>query len=200
MAKKKQVVYPVVFMLIVTVVFVSILATLNSFTKEIIKKQAELEIKENILYVLNIEHEAGESGIESAFQKYVTVETVNDTKVYRATNNNQTLGFAFKISGAGLWGSMNGFAAVDATLTNLTGISFVSHSETPGLGGRVDEDWFKEQFRGLTLKGDETIVYRPAAGGNVDAIAGASLTSKAVKDIINQNVTTFLANVGGDLK
>ncbi len=200
MAKKKQVVYPVVFMLIVTVVFVTILATLNSLTRDKVKKQAELEIKENILYVLNIEHEAGEDGIESAYKEHVKLETINDTNVYRATDNNQTVGFAFKISGAGLWGSMNGFAAVDATLTNLTGISFVSHSETPGLGGRVDEDWFKEQFRGLALRGDETIVYRPAADGNVDAIAGASLTSKAVKDIINQNVTTFLANVGGDLK
>ncbi len=199
MAKKKQVVYPVVFMLIVTVVFVSILATLNSLTKATIKKQAELEIKENILYVLNIEHEATAEGIESAYQEYVSIEQVKDIEVYRATVDNQTTGYAFKISGAGLWGSMNGFAAVDAELTKLIGISFVSHSETPGLGGRVDEDWFKEQFRDIPLQGTETVIYRPAAGGTVDAIAGASLTSQAVKDILNSNITTFLDTVGGDL-
>ncbi len=199
MAKKKQILYPVVFMLIVTVVFVSVLATLNSLTKQTIKNQAELEIKQNILYVLNIDYQPGADGIEAAYQAHVSNEQINGLDVYRATIDGQTVGYAFKISGAGLWGSMNGFAAVDSELTNLIGISFVSHSETPGLGGRVDEEWFKEQFRGIPLNGADTVIYRPAAGGNVDAIAGASLTSQAVKGILNANITTFIDTVGGDL-
>ncbi len=199
MAKKKRIVYPVVFMLIVTVVFVSVLATLNNLTKETIKKQAELEIKQSILYVLNLDHGATAADIESTFEQQVVSEQINGLEIYRATVDGQTAGYAFKITGSGLWGSMTGFAAVDAKLENLIGISFVSHSETPGLGGRVDEDWFKEQFRGIPLKGDQTVIYRPAAGGAVDAIAGASLTSQAVKNIINQNITTFLDTVGGDL-
>ncbi len=82
-------------------------------------------------------------------------------------------------------GTVEGYAAISADNSELLGIDFVSHSETPGLGGRISEEPFKEQFRNLDLtnaKGGEYIVYRPAPDGNVDSIAGATLTSKSVSN------------------
>ncbi len=77
------------------------------------------------------------------------------------------------------------------------GIDFVSHSETPGLGGRISEEPFKEQFRNLDLssrnEGGEYITYRPAPDGNVDSIAGgATLTSKSVSNFLNENIKDFI--------
>ncbi len=70
--------------------------------------------------------------------------------------------------------------------TQVLGIDFVTHSETPGLGGRISELWFKEQFRAVSINSDDSdiVTYRPAPDGNVDAITGATLTSDAVRNII----------------
>ena len=83
---------------------------------------------------------------------------------------------------------------VSADYSKLIGIEFTSHSETPGLGGRIDEEWFKEQFRGIDLEDsqDDYIIYTPAAGGNVDAITGATLTSQSVREFVNEDIQKFI--------
>jgi Na+-transporting NADH:ubiquinone oxidoreductase subunit C len=198
--KKKQVVYPVFFMILVTVVFVTTLAVINEATKDQIAKQEALRIKETLLYVFNIEVADDASAIESAYDQYLSVKTINGQEIYVASENGETTGYAFELAGAGLWGSMSGYAAVDESLQYILGMSFVSHSETPGLGGRIDEIWFKDQFRGIAVDLDaQTYIFRPSEGGNVDSISGATLTSEAVRKIINADVVNFIETVGGDL-
>jgi len=74
-------------------------------------------------------------------------------------------------------------------------VDFVSHSETPGLGGRISETWYKEQFRDLEFSPDETVyvIYTPSPGGNVDAISGATGTSEAVRTILNESMDEFIS-------
>ncbi len=197
--KKKQILYPVFFMILVTVIFVTALAILNASTREIIQKQKDLNVKRNILYVLDIKFDDNEVDIEKTYEAYITEKTVKDVKVYYASENGDNLGYAFKIVGPGLWGSMTGYAGVSADLTTIKGISFVSHSETPGLGGRVDEPWFKEQFRGVKIGEKESVIFTPAQSGNIDAITGATLTSESVRAIVNQDIADFVQKLGGDL-
>lgn len=197
--KKKQVLYPVFFMMLVTVVFVTVLALINSGTKDIITMQEELTIKENILYVLQLPYQADIRGIEQAYQQFITEKEVDGTTVYYATQDGANAGYAFEISGPGLWGSMTGHAGLDAELTHIKGVSFVSHQETPGLGGRVDEQWFKNQFQGIEIKQVDSVIFRPAEGGNIDAITGATLTSESVRKIVNEDIANFVNTVGGDL-
>ncbi len=53
--------------------------------------------------------------------------------------------------------------------TRILGLAFLRHSETPGLGGRITEDWFLEQFRGLPLRpakrGESFFTLKPAGTG-----------------------------------
>jgi Na+-transporting NADH:ubiquinone oxidoreductase subunit C len=82
----------------------------------------------------------------------------------------------------------------------ILGIAFYSHSETPGLGGRISEDWFAGQFAGLPLHpiaGDRKIFYLVPAGtgknpGQLDAITGATGTSRAVEAFLNRDLDGFL--------
>ncbi|MCK8059812.1 MULTISPECIES: FMN-binding protein [unclassified Fusibacter] len=198
--KKKQILYPVFFMILITVIFVSALAVINEATKEIIAKQEALKVKENILYVFGLTHDPTPEATEAAYDLYIEEKSVVDQQVFYASKDGTQLGYAFVISGPGLWGSMTGYAAVSNDLDAILGISFVSHSETPGLGGRVDEDWFKDQFRGIAISKDsDSAVFRPAPEGNVDAITGATLTSESVRVIINTDIIDFITNYGGDL-
>ncbi len=172
--------YPVIFMVIVTVVFISVLAYLNDSTRETIKRAGEIKERESILYVLGIEHDSSFDGIQAAYDEQVVEKDYG----YESRKSGDV---ALFFSGSGLWGEIEGFISVSGDMKTLSGLTFTAQSETPGLGGRIDELWFREQFRGVTLdsaKGDQ-LVYRPEPGGNVDAISGATSTSKAVLKILN---------------
>ncbi|MDF1568486.1 MAG: FMN-binding protein, partial [Spirochaetaceae bacterium] len=82
-----------------------------------------------------------------------------------------------------------------SSLSQIIGLDVISHSETPGLGGRIEEDWFKDQFReeqigpdGITVRKGEGGVDDDKENSTVDGITGASLTSAAMEVIINNEI------------
>lgn len=186
--------YPVIFMVAVTVVFISVLAYLNDSTANIIELNNEAKTQESVLYALAITNDGTQEGVRKTF-----AEKVEETDSgYRSKD---TGALAFFFTGDGLWGKIDGYLAVSGNLDSIEGVTFTEHSETPGLGGRIDELWFKEQFRGIELKtGDEKpIAYRPAPGGTVDAISGATSTSNAVVKILNASLAETLNSLKGGM-
>ncbi|ATJ83152.1 Na(+)-translocating NADH-quinone reductase subunit C [Halomonas beimenensis] len=96
------------------------------------------------------------------------------------------------IRGQGLWGLMRGYLAVQGDGNTIEGITFYSHSETPGLGGEVDNPRWKAQWEGKEIYADADSA-QPAIqlvkGGasdetEVDALSGASLTSNGVTNLV----------------
>lgn len=113
------------------------------------------------------------------------------------------LGYAFPIEGVGFWAMIKGWMAVDPSLDKSLGIVFLNHQETPGLGGRITEDDFRDQFVGLNISppsDDKQVVYidrntvtqdSPEYSRHVNAITGASATSTAVNVFLNANLKRF---------
>lgn len=199
--KKKRIIYPVVFMLIVTAVFTLALALINEFTKGKIEYNNEIKIKRTLLYVFDIDIPNNDNeSITSTYDAMIEEVVINERKVYIAKESNEVIGYAFEIQGDGLWGTINGYAAVTSDYRQLIGIDFVSHSETPGLGGRISDSEYKEQFRYLELNGenDKYIIHRPNPGGNIDAIAGATQTAESVRKMLNEDIHVFIQAVGGE--
>ena len=79
---------------------------------------------------------------------------------------------------------------IHTDLETIKRLKILENTETPGLGGRITESWFQDQFRGKKLIPELKIVpYRRAEGPNeVDAITGATQTSSAFERIINSNI------------
>ena len=94
----------------------------------------------------------------------------------------------FLRSGPGLWGEITAAVGMDRNLERLTGVDFLKQNETPGLGARIAESWFREQFRGK--RGPFTTVAEGLAAGEnqFDAITGATNTSNSVKDLLNGTI------------
>lgn len=95
--------------------------------------------------------------------------------------------------GAGLWGAIWGYVAVEDDNETVCGAIFDHASETPGLGAKIAEPAFYTQFRGKKLSDAGQFasvkVIKGGANGNengVDAISGASMTSKAVSESLEQ--------------
>lgn len=96
------------------------------------------------------------------------------------------------IRGQGLWGLMRGFLAVEGDGNTIVGITYYEHSETPGLGGEVENPRWQAQWKGKQIfseEGDATPDIRLVKGGasgeaEVDALSGATLTSKGVTNML----------------
>jgi Na+-transporting NADH:ubiquinone oxidoreductase subunit C len=194
MAKKKRIFYPVLFMILVTAFFTFLLAFLNDQTYERIEEQRALEFQTSVLYSLNVPIDSmSEKDIISFFKNKVEEKTINDRNYYIYSENGTIKGYVFQFIGDGLWGTISGHIALDPNFTQLLGVNFTDHSETPGLGGRIDEIEFKEQFRNISIENKEQIIeYGTASGGNVDAISGATSTSTAVRNILNNQIPIII--------
>lgn len=186
--------YPIIFMAIVTAVFVSVLAFLNYSTIEVIAFNENIDLQKKILYVFDIEYDENDTEkINETFNKYISIEKEDpDYPIYKAEKDGKIIGYAYPVGGSGLWGTIDAYIGISEDFNKTLGLEFIAQEETPGLGGRIDELEFKEQFRDIDLtsrEGSNYIIYRPASGGNVDAISGATLTSQAVADFLNKDIS-----------
>jgi len=98
-------------------------------------------------------------------------------------------GVAFESASGGYDGRVGVMVGFDAEGTKLVGVAVTTHSETPGVGARAaTEPGFVAQFAGLPLDTDFRV---SADGGAIDAITGASITSRAVCKAVSGAVATF---------
>ena len=195
---KNSFLYPILFMAAVTAVFIAVLAGLNYVTADTIEFNKESELQKKILYIFDILPDDGtEKDIERVFNENVIEKEWGVLKGYALTQRGQETAYAVPINGAGLWGSIIGYVGLNTNYTEIIGIEFVTQSETPGLGGRISEDSYKEQFKGINISGktENFIISSPEPGSNVDAIAGATQTSTALVNIINKDIKLFLLEV-----
>ncbi len=197
---KKSFSFPIIFMVVISALFTFVLAFLNYSTADKIALNQELELNQKILYIFDIEPDSANSNdILRAFKENIENIGTEEEPQYVYKKDNEIVGYAVNVHGPGLWGSVDGYVGLSADYKTILGLDFVDHSETPGLGGRISEPFYKEQFRGLdisSITGGDYIVYRPSPGGNVDSIAGATLTSKSVSKLINEDLGKFIKERG----
>jgi Na+-transporting NADH:ubiquinone oxidoreductase subunit C len=100
------------------------------------------------------------------------------------------------VRGYGLWGTLFGYLAIDSDLSTISGLGFYDHKETPGLGGEVDNPVWKAKWPGVQLfdadgKPSVRLVKTPspedspAAVHEVDALSGATFTTRGVQNLVN---------------
>ncbi|HCX63424.1 MAG TPA: NADH:quinone oxidoreductase [Clostridiales bacterium] len=197
---KNSLYYPILFMIAVTVVFIAMLASINYMLTDTIAFNQESELRQKILYIFDVLPENDDpQEIKRAFDKKIKQKTINDIEVYTLVEDNKETAYAVPINGAGLWGTINAYVGLNKDFTKIIGIEFITQSETPGLGGRISEDAYKNQFRNIDIEGaadGNYIISSPQAGSNVDAIAGATQTSSAVVKMINEDLSTFFESTG----
>lgn len=183
---KNSYVYTVVFMLVVSAVFTLLLAGANSFYKPKIEENELLAERTAILYVFDIDQSGSAAEVLKRFDDNIKDIELSGISLYEYSEQGETIAYAVPFTGAGLWGSISGYLGVSPELDEITGLVFTSHSETPGLGGRIDELEYKEQYRGLVIDDGSKLAYGEDGGGQIDAITGATSTSNAVLKILNE--------------
>jgi Na+-transporting NADH:ubiquinone oxidoreductase subunit C len=194
----------VVYMFLISLFFASLVSAVKYLNEKTIASNQALKLQRIILKVLEIpvEKNTPDDQISRLFMERIKNIQVEDRILYVGYEEDAhtILGYAFPVGGPGFWGPIQGMVGVDPEVTKVLGIAFTKHSETPGLGGRITENWFSSQFKGLPLHpidGDKKIFYLKPAGttgapNELDAITGATNTSSAVEAFLNDDLDYFL--------
>jgi Na+-transporting NADH:ubiquinone oxidoreductase subunit C len=114
--------------------------------------------------------------------------------VYDVIDGGERKALILPIQGAGLWGTLYGYLALDPDTTTIVGITFYQHKETPGLGGEVDNPRWKALWPGRRAFDDRwkpAIQVKKGLAGtpeedpfNVDGLSGATITSRGVTALV----------------
>ncbi len=119
--------------------------------------------------------------------------------VYVLRGDGAVEAYCIPIWGKGLWGDIYGYLAIEPDGTTVRGITFLSnHKETPGLGARIEEEAWRNQWKGkqifsadgkltpIRLHKGEVPPDWPAAkqDHHVDGISGATMTGKGVTSLV----------------
>ena len=122
-------------------------------------------------------------------EKYAKIYLVKD-------NQNKIKTIILPVRGYGLWSTLYGFLALKNDSNTIQGLTFYDQKETPGLGGEVDNPTWKAQWKDKQIKdvyGNLKIkVVKNSSSSTIedrkyqiDAISGASLTSRGVNNLIH---------------
>ncbi|MBQ8462160.1 MAG: NADH:ubiquinone reductase (Na(+)-transporting) subunit C [Bacteroidales bacterium] len=119
--------------------------------------------------------------------------------VYKFNNGTTVI----PVYGAGLWGPVWGYVAFKEDLKTIAGAYFDHASETPGLGAKIKDDpSFRALFQGKTADFQAepafAIVKGASAANEVDAITGATMTSKGLSAAIGTWFKAYAAYFVGN--
>jgi len=115
-----------------------------------------------------------------------------DLPLYVYTKDGRVEAYIVPINSRGLWGRIHGYLALEEDGSTIAGFTVYKHSETPGLGGEIEKEWFQKNWAGKKIvnregqfvsigiaKGDVDKLVAPDKQANyVDGISGATLTGK----------------------
>jgi electron transport complex protein RnfG len=163
---------------VVCVICAFLLAYVDSLASKEIAMNAQKRIQDSI----NI--------LAPLAQTIKEIKTNEDEVIYKLFDkNDKALGYAFIASGQGYQGTVKMLAVINPDLSRLEGIEVIESVETPGLGAKIQENPFREQFKNLSVgEPIECTKEEPVKDNQIKAITGATVSSRAVVNILNKRI------------
>ena len=188
--------YTIIYASVMVIIVAFLLAFVASSLKPTQDKNVALDTKKQVLASLNIRDCAD---VESEYAKVLGDQDQNAETLTANVDGEEKL--VIKVKGAGLWGPIWGWISINKDGETVYGTYFNHEGETAGLGARITEQWFQDEFQGKKIfEGDNVAlgVYKsgkaPAGLSTedyvVDAVTGATLTSNGVNDMIQQGLSS----------
>ena len=158
-----------------------VLAVTYEVTKPKIEEQLKTEEQNALKSIMPLADSFGE-------------KTLDGIEYFEALKGKTVVGYCVRVAGSGYSGYIRMIAGVDLNGT-IQGVAVLEHSETPGLGAKINEirpgesePWFLKQFKGKYARAI-------AIEKDIDAITGATISSKAVTDAIRKTVDDLLSKL-----
>ncbi|HHT60572.1 MAG: NADH:ubiquinone reductase (Na(+)-transporting) subunit C [Paludibacteraceae bacterium] len=109
--------------------------------------------------------------------------------------------YIIPLNGAGLWGAIWGYIALNDDKNTVYGVYFSHASETPGLGSNIATPKFQKQFEGKQIMNNGVFVsiaivkegQKVVGQDQVDGISGSTITSKGVESMLKNSIGAYSA-------
>ncbi|MEM9423420.1 MAG: FMN-binding protein, partial [Spirochaetota bacterium] len=183
--------YSTVFTFALAFVLALALAWIYEVTAPQVSLNQQRDLAKATLQSLGLE---GTDNPVQAFEKQFGKAPMAAARLEETTVNGETVK-VLQFSGMGLWDRIDGIISVNSDVSKIIGLSIIEQKETPGLGGRISEMEFQEQFRGEEIA--DKINMLASTGGDYsdnrsdsafDAVSGATLTSTEFAKIVNDAI------------
>lgn len=194
----REIIKPALILCIICVFFSGALAFVNGVTKPIIDENERIAHQESLKNVFADAREFPEGvGPEELKTKgYNVSERI--AKIYEALKDGQPVGHVVEVSTRGYGGEIKMLVGIDNSM-NITGVVLTSHSETPGLGAKGAEPGFRDQFLGPVPEKEFSVVkVAPRSDNEIQAISGATVTSRAITNGVADAVALVRSMSGGN--
>ena len=189
---KKGHIYTLAFMVILSAALVFALAFAYEGFKPEITNNFNIRERRAILDAVGKAEGLSQEQVNAAFNASLKTVQVGGQSAYAYSDNGLITAYALPFKGAALWGSVDGYLGVNADMSRTIGIVFTNQNETPGLGGRIEEKWYRDQFRDLPLGKGALLTYGKHDDYQIDAITGATQTSQAILRMVNQMIQSVI--------
>ncbi len=122
------------------------------------------------------------------------------SEVNTGLKGTEIAGYAIKVAPKGYAGPVEIMVGI-STEGKVTGIKILAHSETPGLGANAPNPKFSDQYKDKPTKEKlEVVKIAPSKENQIQAITGATITSKAVTLGVNDAIDFYNSSLKGDKK
>jgi electron transport complex protein RnfG len=116
---------------------------------------------------------------------------------YKATASGKPVAFIASTAGKGYSSYIQMLVSLKPDL-KIRDVKILSLNETPGLGDQVLEPSFLDQFKGKSL--DQIVLIKGETKDNIQAISGATISSRGVTNGIKDAVQTLVDKYGAGIK
>ena len=173
MIQPKEIIRVGIILFVITALSALLLALGNYITSPLIAENGRINTEKSMQTVFAdaASFEKTDYAAKSVVEAYIAKDSANET-----------IGACVITEQNGYGGAVKVLTGVDKD-GKITGVEILSHSETPGLGAEATKPEFKVQFEGKTK--NIGVSRGKASGNEIDALSGATITSKAVTNAVN---------------
>ncbi|MGB4275043.1 MAG: RnfABCDGE type electron transport complex subunit G, partial [Bacillota bacterium] len=183
-----------VVLLVICAVAAAVLAAVDGITSDRIAAQTAARVQQALKNVLpeadgfkdatEVLSQAKAEASAKGKQSFAIVD-----KMYAGYSQGEQKGFVFLCLPSGYGGVIETAVGISSD-GNVKGVSIIRHSETPGLGSQITGSGFLERFLEISVGTDVKVTQD---GGGIDSVTGATVSSRAVANAVNQALEVFEA-------
>ena len=176
----------VIVLSVIAMISAGFLAQVYSITSVIIEENQARALESSVFQVLPgttkvniIRRSADELGVDDP--KEMREQEQTTSLIYEGVDDaDRVIGYAFVGEGNGYGGSVRVLVGVEEASDEILNVKVLEHTETPGLGSKIEDESFRKQFVGKKVEDPLKL------GQDIDSISGATVSSRAVTEAVRQ--------------
>jgi electron transport complex protein RnfG len=179
--------------LLLSIVFGVSLAAVHMNLSPVIAENQLKETMENIPVLVSGPDSTANAYSFDISQRMLNVDKGGISKsyaVYDALDKSGNIaGHVVKASGQGYADKIELLLGLDPEGMKITGLFILGQKETPGLGNKIEEDVWRNQYVGKSTDSTLVVIKGTSVNDNeIDVVSGATISSRAVTDIVNSTI------------